>query len=200
MILRPLRTLLVGIATLSGVAAHAADAARVAILPVVIHSLEESSYLRAGILEMLTSRLGQQAGVSAVRVDDPSAATADLATARAAGRAAGAEWVLFGSFTRFGEGASLDLRCVPVNSDAELTQRSVFVHAGALSDLIPRLDGVVERIGAYVRGGVANATAPVPTPVDVAGELEALKARVRALEARSAVQASSVTGSANSSN
>jgi hypothetical protein len=93
--------------------------------------------------------------------------------------------VLFGSFTRFGEGASLDLRCVPVSSDAPVSGRSVFVHAGALAELIPRLDGVVERIGAHVRGGVANANAPlapVAAPADLMAEIQTLKARVSALE------------------
>ncbi len=181
--------LCLALAVLSSAAAPAAESVRVAVLPVVIHSIEESGYLRAGISEMLSSRLSQQAGVSAVRVDDASAATSDLEAARAAGRAAGAEWVLFGSFTRFGEGASLDLRCVPVNSEAAATQRSVFVHAGALAELIPRLDSVVERIGQHVRGGVANASASlaasVPAP-DVMAELQALKSRVEALDVQRA--------------
>ena len=185
---RPLRALLsLALAALSGTTALAAEPARVAVLPVVMHSLEESGYLRAGISEMLASRLSQEAGVSAVRVDDVGAATSDLDAARAAGRAAGADWVLFGSFTRFGDGASLDLRCVPVNSDAAVTQRSVFVHAGALAELIPRIDSLVERIGTHVRGGIANANAQgaagAPAP-DLMAELQALKARVEALEAK----------------
>jgi hypothetical protein len=183
----PFVLLCLALGLLAAGGAHAAEPARVAVLPVVIHSMEESGYLREGISEMLSSRLTQQPGVAAVRVEDAGAATADLDAARAAGRAAGAEWVLYGSFTRFGEGASLDLRCVPVASDAPVSQRSVFVHAGTLAELIPRLDGVVQRIGAHVRGGVANANAPVAAPAEtpeVLAELQALKARVAALEAQ----------------
>jgi outer membrane protein insertion porin family len=184
---RLLRVLLPSLAVLLAGASALAQSARVAVLPVVIHSIEESGYLRDGIAEMLSSRLDQQAGLSAVRVNDANAATVDLDAARAAGRAAAADWVLFGSFTRFGEGASLDLRCVPVNSDAPVSQRSVFVHAGALAELIPRLDSVVERIATHVRGGVANANAPLAAAApaaDVLAELQALKARVSALEAQ----------------
>ena len=176
----------------------AQESARVAVLPVVIHSIEESGYLRAGISEMLTSRLSQQAGVGAVRVDDSGAATADADAARAAGRAAGANWVVYGSFTRFGEGASLDLRCIPVDSEGTTGPRSVFVHAGALSELIPRLDGVVARMGAHIRGGAAAANAPLaaaPT-VDVQAELAALKSRIEVLEARGA-QASAAAGASS---
>ena len=198
---RLLRPLLLALAVLLPAGGAAAQAARVAVLPVVIHSIEESGYLRAGISEMLSSRLSQQAGVSALRVDDAGSATADLEAARAAGRAAGAEWVLFGSFTRFGEGASLDLRCVPVASDAPVGPRAVFVHAGALAELIPRLDSVVARIGAHVRGGAANANAPVaagPASAEVAAELEALKARVSALEAQRAAQQTAAAPAAES--
>jgi hypothetical protein len=174
MIRRLLPALLLGSIALLASGGASAQVARVAVLPVVVHSIEESGYLRSGISEML----------SALRVDDSAAATADLEAARAAGRAAGADWVLFGAFTRFGEGASLDLRCVPVNSDAPVSQRSVFVHAGALAELIPRLDSVVERIGTHVRGGVANAssTTPLESGAAVTTEIEALKARVTALE------------------
>jgi outer membrane protein insertion porin family len=199
---RLLRTLLSSLAVLLAGASAFAQSTRVAVLPVVIHSIEESGYLREGITEMLSSRLSQQPGLSALRVDDANTATADLDSARAAGRAAGADWVLFGSFTRFGEGASLDLRCVPVSSDAPVSQRSVFVHAGALAELIPRLDSLVERIGTYVRGGVANANAPVAAavpPADVLAELQALKARVSALEAqRTAAAAAPAPGPAPS--
>ncbi|HEU4430707.1 MAG TPA: hypothetical protein VFT98_18240 [Myxococcota bacterium] len=193
MICRPLRALLLGFVVLLAGAPALAQNARVAVLPVVIHSIEESGYLRAGISEMLTSRLSQQAGITTIRVDDASAASADLAAARAAARNVGADWVLFGSFTRFGEGASLDLRCVPVNSEAPASARSVFVHAGALAELIPRLDSVVARVGTHVRGGVANAEAPVaaaPAGPDLAAEVAALKARIEALEAKGAAQPS----------
>lgn len=200
---RLLRPLLLSLFALLASAGASAQSARVAVLPVVIHSIEESGYLRAGISEMLTSRLDQQAGVSALRVDG-TAATSELEAARAAGRAAGADWVLFGSFTRFGEGASLDLRCVPVNSDAPVSGRSVFVHAGALAELIPRLDSLVERIAAHVRGGVANASAPLaaaPATAEVMAELQALKARVTALEAqRTAAAAAAAPAAAQPGN
>ena len=198
MTFRPLCALWIAAACFASGAAFAAEPARVAVLPVVIHSLEESGYLRAGISEMLSSRLSQQDGVAAIRVDEATSATTDADAARAAGRAAGAEWVLFGSFTRFGEGASLDLRCVPVDSAGQATQRAVFVHAGGLSDVIPRLDSVVDRIGAHVRGGVANASTPAlsaaPAP-DVMAEVQALRSRIEALEARAkATQASAADG------
>ncbi len=200
----PRAVLALAFAVVAARPALAQEAARVAVLPVVIHSLDEAGYLREGISEMLTSRLSQQDGLSVLRVDDAGSATKDIETAREVGRAAGADWVLFGSFTRFGEGASLDLRCVPVASSGRASARSVFVQAGNLSEVIPRLDSVVERIAAHVRGGAPSAVASTAggsgegsNPGDMRAELEALRRRVETLEARlPASQANAAAGGA----
>ena len=133
-------------------AARGEERRTVAILPVVVHALEQQAYLRDGLADMLASRLGQQPGIGVIRVTDPAQATLDPDAARAAGRAVGAQWVLFGSFTRFGEGASLDLRCLPVAAPGDPGARSIFVQAGQIAELIPRLDGLAERVAAHVMG------------------------------------------------
>ena len=84
-----------------------------AILPIVVHTLEQKEYLEAGLADMLASRLGRVPGVGVIRVQGEGQATTDLEAAKAMGSGAGAEYVLFGSFTQFGEGASLDLQLRP---------------------------------------------------------------------------------------
>jgi outer membrane protein insertion porin family len=165
-------------------AAHAEERRTVAILPVVVHALEDHAYLRDGLADMLASRLGRQPGIGVLRVDDPAQATTDADAARAAARALGAQWVLYGSFTRFGDGASLDVRCVPVSAPGEPGPRSIFVQSGQLAELIPRLDGVAERVAAHVLGRDEAAGAPAPTPSR--SELDELRRRVEALERRPA--------------
>ena len=180
--LPPLALLLVlGIAS----GARGEERRTVAILPVVVHALEQQNYLRDGLADMLASRIGQQPGIGVIRVNDPAQATVDVEAARAAGRAVGAQWVLFGSFTRFGEGASLDVRCVAVNAPGDPGPRSIFVQAGQIADLIPRLDGLAERVAQHVLGREPG------TPAGVAGnanrsELDELRRRVEALERRTA--------------
>jgi outer membrane protein insertion porin family len=161
-------------------AARAEERRTVAVLPVVVHALDDGAYLRDGIADMLASRLGQQPGIGVVRVTDPSRATSDAAAAREAGRAVGAQWVLFGSFTRFGDGASLDLQCLSVAGPGDPGPRSIFVQAGQLAELIPRLDGVAERVAAYVTGRDGGAPA---TPA-AQSELGELRRRLEALERR----------------
>jgi outer membrane protein insertion porin family len=184
--------LLLGLLLALGAAAGAARAEErrtVAILPVVVHALEEQAYLRDGLADMLASRLGQQPGIGVIRVSDPAQATLDADAARAAGRAVGAQWVLFGSFTRFGEGASLDLRCLPVAAPGDPGARSIFVQAGQLADVIPRLDGLAERVAQHVIGrdpALPLAGAGASGGGGERSELEALRRRVEALERREA--------------
>jgi len=180
--LPPLALLLVlGIAS----GARGEERRTVAILPVVVHALEQQNYLRDGLADMLASRIGQQPGIGVIRVNDLAQATVDVEAARAAGRAVGAQWVVFGSFTRFGEGASLDVRCVAVNAPGDPGPRSIFVQAGQIADLIPRLDGLAERVAQHVLGREPG------TPASAAGnanrsELDELRRRVEALERRTA--------------
>jgi len=161
--------------------ARAEERRTVAILPVVVHAREDQAYLREGLADMLASRLGRQPGIGVVRVSDPARATLDAAAAREAGRAVGAEWVLYGSFTRFGDGASLDMQCLPVAASSDPGPRSIFVQSGQIAELIPRLDGVAERVAAHVLG--RDGAAPSETNGTWA-ELDELRRRVDALERR----------------
>jgi len=103
---------------------------KIAVLPVVVHAMEQQDYLRSGLGDMLASRLGQHRGLAVLRMEDPARATTDSDAARAAGRAAGADWVLFGSFTQFGTGASLDLRCLPAARATSINYVQVVFAAG----------------------------------------------------------------------
>jgi outer membrane protein insertion porin family len=168
-------------------AARAEERRTVAVLPVVVHALEEQAYLREGLADMLASRLGQQPGIGVVRVNDPAKATLDADAARAAGRAVGAQWVLYGSFTRFGDGASLDMQCVPVAAPGDPGPRSIFVQSGQIAELIPRLDGVAERVAAHVLG--RDGAAPRAGGGAAGSELDELRRRIDALERRAATAA-----------
>ena len=180
---------------LLALAAGAEPRLRVAVLPVVVHSLEEQAYLQSGIADMLSTRLEQNPALTIVRVRDAAQATTDGEAARQAARAAGAEFVVFGSFTRFGDGASLDLRCLPVAGAKGDDPRSVFVQAGGVGEIIPRLDDVADKVARYVTSGAGSGTPAVGAGPAVAGggappealqdalsELDELRARVERLE------------------
>jgi TolB-like protein len=164
----------------------------VALLPVVVHSIEQTDYLQRGIADMLGTRLEQNASVSVVRVQDAAKATLDPEVARRAAQAAGASYAVYGSFTQFGDGASLDLRCVSAQGAGGDDARSIFVQAGSIGEIIPRLDEIADRVARYVvsPGAAAppvaagpGATAPRgPAAPARQGEVDALRSRVERLE------------------
>ncbi len=157
---------------------------KVAVLPVVVHASGEQDNLESGVSDMLSSRLGQQPGVAVIRVNDPETATVDAAAAQAAGREVGADFVLFGSFTRFGDGASLDIKAASVEEDAQA--RSVFVQSGTISELIPKIDALAERIGVYIASGAPRlpAVAAAPLEEDGASEIDGVRAQIEILKER----------------
>jgi hypothetical protein len=90
---------------------------------------------------------------------DAAAPTGEAAALEAAG-ALGADFVLFGSFTQFGEGASLDLRCAQVAEASERDEdasRRVFIHSGTVAEIIPKLDTLAEKVVRYVLGNAGGA-------------------------------------------
>jgi len=163
-------------------AAGAASAERVpvALLPVLVHSNESRDYLQQGLSDMLVARLGRDARLAVIEVPEAATATTDAAAARAAGKRAGGAWVVFGSFTRFGEGASLDLQLARVDGDGE--PQKFFAQAATLGAMLPMLDGVSERITARVLGGAGEAPPAAGAPDGGSGEVAELRRRVEALE------------------
>jgi hypothetical protein len=161
-LLRP--TFLLLLALSSAALANADDRVRVAVLPVVVFSGEGREYLQKGMADMLVSRIGRDARLAVIPVDDANAATVDVEAARKTGLANDADYVVFGSFTRFGEGASLDLSCAAVH-DPESEPRKIYVHASNMGALIPLLDGVADRTSYAVLGSEPPGSGVASGPV-----------------------------------
>jgi TolB-like protein len=141
--------------------ALAGPEARVALLPIAVYaSGADSEYLQSGLAEMLSARLEQYEGIQVLRPEGAVAPAAAREDALARGREAGADFVLYGSFTRFGKGASLDLRCDQVlpaatggeGADAPPARR-VFIQAGTLAEIIPDLDTLAEKVARFAISG-----------------------------------------------
>jgi TolB-like protein len=173
-------SLLCALALLAGAGLAAAAPVRVALLPVTVHSSDAGSgYLSAGLASMLASRLAQFDDLALIRLDDETDAGSARESALAAARKQDAEFVVYGSFTQFGEGASLDLQCANV-TDASGDGRRIFVQSGTLGEIIPKLDELAQKIHLYVSGG-QRASSGSDTATG-GGDLESLESRVEALE------------------
>ena len=178
------------VCTLLPVGAFAAPL-RVVILPIVVHSAaENANYVSAGLADMLSARLEQLGEITVERRDE--GATTHLEQALETVRGAGADYVVYGAFTQFGDGASLDVHCAPATPaepEEAAARRRIFIQSGNVSEIIPKLDELVDRV-AFFLNRPASAPAPgTPSPEAVAGEivgdgaeLETLRGRVDALE------------------
>jgi len=185
-------------------AGPAAAATRIILLPISVHATgAEVEYLQSGLMEMLASRLDQYDGLVVVRPGGDALEPRDDDAAREAGRGKDGDYVIFGSFTRFGDGASLDLRCAsvgaPADDDARDLTRRVFVQSGTLSEIIPQLDTVAQKVARYTVSGGAEPIRVGEGRVAPAGSVSAaeyqeLLRRVEALERESS--AAPVVGAA----
>jgi len=170
-----------GAATPAG--AQEAERLQIALIPVVVHTAEDPDYLRAGIEDMLVARLEQVGALEVVRVTDPSKATTRVAAAVETGREVGADFVLFGSFTRFGQGASLDMQAASTAEGASgETLREIFVHSGSIGDVIPDLDELVGKVSRFAVADYVEPAAAAPAAARARPSVDKLRRRVDALE------------------
>ncbi len=169
---------------------------RLAMLPIVVHSADDPVFLREGLADMLTARLDQAGGFEIIHVGDLELATTRLDEALEAGKDANAEFVLFGSFTRFGTGASLDMQCASTSvGSGKPPLREIFVHSGSIGEVIPDLNDLVGKLSRFAITGYsetqqsqASADTGEVEVEDEAGqatlqEIEDLSLRIQSLEA-----------------
>jgi TolB-like protein len=194
--LRPIRRALVAGLTLfvalSGIAS-AQEKPTLALLPVVVHSSENPAYVQQGLADMFKSRFDREGVFSVIELDDDKYATTKVEAALETARDVGAQYVLFGSFTRFGAGASMDMQVASTTpGDDGAPMREIFVHSGTMGEVIPDLTDLVGKI---TRFAVSDYTppedttqGPAPSPLFAppsaapSEEISDLISRVKALE------------------
>lgn len=167
-------------------AARADAEPKLLLLPIVVHSAEDPEYLRNGLSDMLSARFARIGALELLRPDDPDQGTTKLARALELGREAGADFVLYGSFTRFGQGASLDVQCSPTDEGKRREPlREIFVHSGSIGEIIPDLDELAGKVSRFAMGENVSPASPAPgafgalAPVgnaELLGRIEALEA------------------------
>ena len=184
--------LVLGLLVAAPMAGAQGERPKLLLLPIQVHSAEDPEYLRSGLADMLSARFARIGALELLRVDDPDKGTSSLERALRLGREAGADYVLYGSFTRFGQGASLDVQCAPTDeSKARAPLREIFVHSGSIGEIIPDLDELAGKVSRFARGEVVSPAALAAAggaeglaPASASGQdLEEILGRIEALEA-----------------
>lgn len=171
---------------------------RIVILPVVVHrAAPDSGFVSRGIGDMLSARLEQVGDIEVVQIERLDAATTDLENAREIARSVGGDYVLYGAFTQFGEGASLDIKCAALEPGSPHGNgaRRVFIQSGAIGEIIPQLDVLVSKLVGYLREGgeisdasalaavgSSNGESPDGAGAPSSDDIQELRERIEALE------------------
>jgi len=129
---------------------------KVAILPVKIHSPENLEYMQEGLVDMLSSRVELEGRVAVLekgpvkKAYDQVSGEMNLENARKLGHMLEADFVVFGSLTKLGDSASLDLKVVEVKK--EDPGSSVFVQAKKMEEIIAGVDDLARKIDEKILG------------------------------------------------
>lgn len=151
---------------LSGLAFAAAS--RVVIIPFKMNAEKDLTFLRDGIQDMLTSRLYWEDKVVVLSREDTEKALETItgplneAAAREIGEKMGADYVLFGSLTVFGESVSMDAKMMDLSG--EKPALAFFNQSREMGEVIPQINGFAGDINEKVFGRITAAPeAPAQT-------------------------------------
>ncbi|MBW1896886.1 MAG: VCBS repeat-containing protein, partial [Deltaproteobacteria bacterium] len=147
------------------------EPARIAIVPFKMNADKDLSFLRDGIVDMLTTRLSYGDKVIVIPKDETERAvstvtgTVDVRAARKIGSALGADYVLFGSMTIFGESVSIDAKMIDL--DGSEPPVAIYTQSQGMDSVIPKVDAFAEQINAKAFGRTTQrveAAAPSQVP------------------------------------
>jgi outer membrane protein insertion porin family len=150
---RPFLFLLVLMIAGGAQSVSAADPIRVVVLPFEVNAPTPQEAFSTEIADALKQQL-QEEGVAVVEFQgvwkSSGSVMEDLSQIRAIGVEAGADRVIWGSLTSFGQQYSLDARVVETFGEGTPNPKSFFVEGRNLGTLVARLKGLSHSIGMEV--------------------------------------------------
>jgi len=152
----------------------------VIVLPLSVHSSENLDYIRQGVWDMLSNRLSANEKIQVISKESVSEfvkkyegkepGSRDL---QDLGKKLNADYIVWGSMTKIGNGISLDCKLFQVSS----TNTSLYLSAQAqgLDDVIPKIGGSIQSITAKIIGKQTTAASPPTIPATPATAMPVAK-------------------------
>jgi TolB-like protein len=141
---------------IAGPPSAAAEIKRVAVVPFKINAEKDLSFLRDGIVDMLTSRLSRKDKVAVLSRDETAKVLENVqaplneSKARQIGTRLKVDYVLFGSLTVFGNSVSIDAKMIDVSgSEPPLT---FFTQTQGMDPVISQINLFATDINAKIFG------------------------------------------------
>jgi len=128
----------------------------IAVLPFTMNADRDLSFLQSGIMDMLNSRLAWKGKVQIIekgavkKAVDATPGPLDKEKALRVGSALGADYVILGSLTVFGDSVSIDAKILDVAKSNELV--TAFDQAKGMDGVIPAVNQFAEDINAKIMG------------------------------------------------
>lgn len=138
----------------------------VAILPLVTYADKDIGYLEQGIRSMLTSRLVADAGVEVKEAGVEAEAIKYPQDLKKIGREKGIDYLVGGSITALGGGASLDLYVTDTHTPAKA--KHFYATADKDADIIRSIDRLAREIGATIFGAKTDNASRAEEPAAAA--------------------------------
>jgi TolB-like protein len=157
---------------------------QVAIVPFKVNAEKDLSYLKDGIVDMLSSRLYWENKVEVINRQAVEKAAASVAgtlnesKARDLGKKLGADYVLFGSLTVFGNSVSIDAKMVDVTGKKQ--PLTFFNQSQGMDQVIPAVNLFASDINEKEFGRVMETRRVSPSPQTPASETAQPEADFRA--------------------
>jgi len=141
----------------SGICLSADEAPKkVAVLPFAMNADRDLSFLQSGIMDMLNSRLAWKGKVQIIEKGAVKKALEgvpgplDKEKALRVGKGLGADYVILGSLTVFGDSVSIDAKILDVAKSEELV--TAYNQSKGMDGVIPTVDQFAEDINAKIMG------------------------------------------------
>lgn len=129
----------------------ASDAVRVAVLPFQINGGADIDYLNEELPSLFAQRLANK-GMKVIPPKETlrllkrqKVGQLNLAAARAIAKQTGADYAVYGSFSKTGDAFSIDARMV--DASGEKSAQPLFVQKANMMELLPAVDELVEKMG-----------------------------------------------------
>ncbi|MEW5910913.1 MAG: VCBS repeat-containing protein, partial [Thermodesulfobacteriota bacterium] len=133
---------------LFGIGAASQTQVRVGIVPFQINAPQDLTYLKNGILDMLTSRLTWDEKVTAIPVSPKGPVNEQ--NAGEIGVQSGVDVIVFGSLSVIGNSISIDAKVLDITGKKSI--RTFFIQSPSMDDVIPKIDQLAADINHTVFG------------------------------------------------
>jgi TolB-like protein len=144
----------------------------VAVLPFAVHSAENIDYVRQGIWDMLASRITVNEKIEVISKDTVLQAMKEkegkdltLADIYGLGKKMNADFVVYGSITKFGNSLSIDGKLIDIA--AYKSTVTIFTQSQGMDEVILKINDFARNIDNHILGMVPStfSSAPVPSQI-----------------------------------